>query len=107
MALLVGTSQKPDPELKTPRLRLLDREGRRRVATSAAPPRKEWVMNKRLAAMLILVLGLVGLAGGCNGANEVTGPGDGTGRVVPPTPNVTPHVRPTPNPCRQNPADCD
>jgi hypothetical protein len=60
-------------------------------------------MKARVAMMLLLVVGLLGLAGGCN---EVTGPRDGKD-IVPPTPIRTPHPRPTPNPCRQNPADCD
>ena len=63
-------------------------------------------MKARVAMMLLLVVGLLGLAGGCNGGDEITGPRDGND-LVPPTPVRTPHPRPTPNPCRQNPADCD
>ena len=52
----------------------------------------------------LLVLAVLFGSGGCNGANDVVGIGQG--REGQPTPVGTPHPRPTPNPCRQNPADC-
>ena len=63
---------------------------------------------KRLAVSLVsfLVLAAVFGSGGCSGADDITGPGGDRG-ITPPPFNVTPHPRPTPNPCRQNPADCD
>lgn len=60
---------------------------------------------KGFIGCLLLVLGTLLTAVSCNGANEVTGPDPGKG--VNPVPVTTPHARPTPNPCKQNPADCD
>lgn len=62
---------------------------------------------KKIVAVLFSLLVLVAIfgSGGCNGANDVVGIQQG--REGSPTPAVTPHARPTPNPCRQNPADCD
>jgi hypothetical protein len=65
-------------------------------------------MKARLGPLLLVGLAVITLATGCNGANDVTGPGDpGQVGAGSPTPVVTPHPRPTPNPCRQFPADCD
>ncbi|HEX4441516.1 MAG TPA: hypothetical protein VH854_15685 [Thermoanaerobaculia bacterium] len=58
---------------------------------------------KRFLGFLLVVLGMV-LGVRCNGANDVAGIDTGQGASAP---TVTPHPRPTPNPCRQNPADCD
>jgi hypothetical protein len=61
-------------------------------------------MKTRLGALLLVGLAVLTLAIACNGANEVTGLNRET---TPPPQVVTPHPRATPNPCRQNPADCD
>ena len=61
---------------------------------------------RRITALLFLMMFALALSNRCSGSNEVTGPGDGSKRT-PVTPVVTPHPRPTPNPCRQNPSDCD
>ena len=62
---------------------------------------------KKIVAVLFSLLVLVAMfgSGGCSGADDVVGIQQGHGGV--PTPSGTPHPRPTPNPCRQNPADCD
>jgi len=61
---------------------------------------------RRITALLFLMMFALALSNRCSGSNEVTGPGqpDKTQSV---TPVTTPHARPTPNPCRQNPSDCD
>ena len=66
-------------------------------------------MKTLLAAFLLVGLAVITLASGCNGANDISGPGGDAGQVGAgsPTPVVTPHPQVTPNPCRQNPADCD
>ena len=60
---------------------------------------------KKIVAVLFSLLVLVAMfgSGGCSGADDVVGIQQGGV----PTPSGTPHPRPTPNPCRQNPADCD
>ena len=67
-------------------------------------------MKTRLVTLLLASLAVITLATGCNGANDITGPQNprqgGSGDNPPPQ-TVTPHPRPTPNPCRQNPWDCD
>jgi hypothetical protein len=57
---------------------------------------------KGFVGLVVLALGILIAAASCNGANEVAGL---TGRGVGPA--TTPHPRPTPDLCRQNPADCD
>ena len=61
---------------------------------------------KKIAAVMLsfLVLAALAVSGGCSGADNVVGP---PAEITPPPRDVTPHPRPTPNPCRQNPADCD
>ncbi len=59
---------------------------------------------KKFSVFLFLALAALALAGGCNGANDVTGierGGDNT-----PTP-VTPNPAPPRDPCRQFPSECD
>jgi hypothetical protein len=58
---------------------------------------------KRFVGFLLLAFGMV-LGARCNGANDVTGLDRGRGSSEP---TVTPGPRPTPNPCRTNPSDCD
>ena len=62
---------------------------------------------KKVAAFLVSMLVLAALyaSGGCSGADDVVGPGDPHQVVTPRPGGGTPRV--TPNPCRQNPADCD
>jgi hypothetical protein len=60
---------------------------------------------KKLFSVLLAVLAVVALSFGCNGADAITNPDKGRPSVTP-TPGAH-HPRPTPNPCRQNPADCD
>jgi hypothetical protein len=102
MAALTGTPSKRRRELKTSRAPLDDLKPGRPVRHANAASGKESVM-KRFVGCLLLVLGTVLAAASCNGANEVVGPDPGRGI----DPAVTPRPRPTPNPCRQNPADCD
>jgi hypothetical protein len=59
---------------------------------------------KRFKAFLLLVVAALALAGGCNGANELAGIDRG-GEDVNPTP--VRHPRPTPDPCRQFPSECE
>ena len=59
---------------------------------------------KGFVGCLLLVLGAALAAARCNGANDVTGIDTGKGASEP---TVTPRPRPTQNPCRTNPADCD
>ena len=60
---------------------------------------------KKLFSVLLAVLAVVALSFGCNGADAITNPDKGHSSLTP-TPG-THYPRPTPNPCRQNPADCD
>ena len=62
---------------------------------------------KRVFGLLFLVLASLTLAGGCSGADNVSGPDEGPTVAPTRTPGSGSHPRPTPNPCRQNPADCD
>ncbi len=66
-------------------------------------------MKTRPGALLLLVgVAAIALSNRCNGANEISGPADPRqGQPTPPPQVVTPHGQVTPNPCRQNPADCD
>lgn len=66
-------------------------------------------MKTRLGALLLASLAVITLASGCNGANDISGPGGDRGQVggAGPTPAPTPHPRVTPDPCRQFPSDCD
>jgi hypothetical protein len=64
---------------------------------------------KKLAGFLalVLVLGSLTLAGGCNGGNEIIAPDQPPPPTVgPPPPQPTPRQTPLPINCRQNPADC-
>jgi hypothetical protein len=61
---------------------------------------------RKLAALLFLMVSALAVSNRCSGGNEVTGPGAGD-RSQQATPVSGTHPRPTPNPCRQNPADCD
>jgi hypothetical protein len=61
-------------------------------------------MRKAAAFLLVMVLALA-ISNRCSGGNEVSGPGGDRTQQV--TPVSTPHPRQTPNPCRQNPSDCD
>jgi len=109
MARLIETPSKRHPTLKTSRRLLDDLSPGGRFATSNAASGKESVM-KGFIGCLILAAGALIAAASCNGANEITGNGRGD-RTAPltatPTPAFTPHPRPTPDPCRQFPGDCD
>ena len=61
---------------------------------------------RKIAALLFLMMIALALSNRCSGSNEVTGPGGGD-KTQPVTPVSTPHPRPTPDPCRQFPSDCD
>jgi hypothetical protein len=66
-------------------------------------------MKTRLGALLLAALAVLTIAdGGCNGSNEVSGPGGGARAPGgDPTPVVTRHPRPTPGACTSpNASDC-
>ena len=61
---------------------------------------------RKIAGLLFLMSVALAVSIRCSGGNEVTGPGGGhQNQAVTPDPGT--HPRPTPNPCRQNPSDCD
>ena len=62
-------------------------------------------MKKLFAVLLFGLIVAAALPFGCSGADTVVGPPDP--REGTPVPTPSNHPRPTPNPCRQNPADCD
>ena len=65
-------------------------------------------MKTRLGALLLGALVILTIAGGgCNGANEVTGPGDG--HVVDPKPTPVRYPKQPIGGCtaQQHPEDCD
>ena len=61
---------------------------------------------KKLFAVLLMVLAVLTVSFGCNGGNDVTGPGDGDKTQPAPTPNPDGHQQ---RPCggpKSNPLDC-
>ena len=63
---------------------------------------------KKIVGFLVSLLVLAALyaSGGCSGANDVVGPGNGDRRVTPVTPHP-PSVTPVPPYCQRNPGECD